>query len=379
MTDVSDGDEDGATPGSGADIVGFRISDERLRQAAERILAERSDMGVEGLVGGLEFVRVNVEPKNFSSTASGLLAQTGYDIREAFEGAGMRVCVLGLDGSADILLTARLRGVNPHAQFNVAPKAAHLPNTRLEAFAFGVRDAERYVQAQKGSGARFRTGGVECLGGSAYVETIPSELTGASVGMLQRNGRSRSYMGSEDREIDMGLAKPEAPELSRIGFLDHTATRVRAADRDQAICEFLRLTNFRFEFAIYVGKLNSITSVTRMGEGEFAMVFTSGIRPESDVASSGPTEAYIRNYGTRVHHMAFATEDIEGTVDRLRAGGMRFISKLAGSPEEGLRQIFSEGSPSTLLVNEYIHRYGHFDGFFTKSNVTELTRATGKQ
>jgi hypothetical protein len=32
-----------------------------------------------------------------------------------------------------------------------------------------------------------------------------------------------------------------------------------------------------------------------------------------------------------------------------------------------------------MLVTEYIHRYGDFDGFFTKSNVTLLTGATGRQ
>jgi hypothetical protein len=35
--------------------------------------------------------------------------------------------------------------------------------------------------------------------------------------------------------------------------------------------------------------------------------------------------------------------------------------------------------PYALLVNEYIHRYGDFEGFFTKGNVTLLTAATGKQ
>ena len=58
---------------------------------------------------------------------------------------------------------------------------------------------------------------------------------------------------------------------------------------------------------------------------------------------------------------------------------MKFLLDLVGSPEEGLKQIFSVPSQNTLLVTEYIHRYGDFDGFFTESNVTRLTAATGKQ
>jgi 4-hydroxyphenylpyruvate dioxygenase-like putative hemolysin len=192
-------------------------------------------------------------------------------------------------------------------------------------------------------------------------------------------GHDASYAGEGDDETELGLEKPDAPHLGKIGFLDHTATRVRAADRDSAIIEFMRLTNFKFDFAIYVRKLNSITNVARLREGEFAMVFTSGIKPYVEGEEPGPTEAYIRNYGTRTHHLAFATEDIDDTFGALKAGGMKFLSKLLGSPDEGLKQAFSAHSPTTLLVNEYIHRYGGFDGFFTKSNVTELTRATGKQ
>ncbi len=55
---------------------------------------------------------------------------------------------------------------------------------------------------------------------------------------------------------------------------------------------------------------------------------------------------------------------------------MKFLLGLVGSPEEGLKQTFSHPSPHTMLVSEYIHRYGDFEGFFTKNNVTLLTEAT---
>jgi len=77
--------------------------------------------------------------------------------------------------------------------------------------------------------------------------------------------------------------------------------------------------------------------------------------------------------------MAFRTEEIKETVPALNSSGMSFLIDLVGSAPEGLKQIFSSPSENTLLVNEYIHRYGDFDGFFTKSNVTLLTGATANQ
>jgi 4-hydroxyphenylpyruvate dioxygenase-like putative hemolysin len=109
------------------------------------------------------------------------------------------------------------------------------------------------------------------------------------------------------------------------------------------------------------------------------MVFTSGITPFTHNDESGPTEKFIRNYGTRVHHMAFKTEKIEDTVSTLKNDGLQFLLELVGSVDEGIRQIFSEPSQHTLIVTEYIQRYGNFDGFFTRSNVEKLTEATTRQ
>ncbi|MCK4367012.1 MAG: hypothetical protein KAW84_03595, partial [Thermoplasmata archaeon] len=77
------------------------------------------------------------------------------------------------------------------------------------------------------------------------------------------------------------------------------------------------------------------------------------------------------------HHLAWNTSRIEDVVDSLQTEGLRFLLELVGSEEEGLKQTFTEPSAHSMLVTEYIHRYADFDGFFTKSNVTELTRATG--
>ena len=125
--------------------------------------------------------------------------------------------------------------------------------------------------------------------------------------------------------------------------------------------------------------LNSITSVARLSASDFAMVFTSGIAPFADLETSGPTERFTHSYGPRPHHLAWDTEAIDEVFAGLVDDGQEFLLDLVGSPDEGLKQTFSTMSPHTLLVNEYIHRFGKFDGFFTKSNVILLTEATGTQ
>ena len=255
-----------------------------------------------------------------------------------------------------------------------------LPDTRLETFVFSTPDMQEYVRIQKGRGVAVSHRGTRGIGSYSFIQTVPSLFTGNSLGFIEWKGRYTVIPPQGcDRDCSRPVTKPESGYLKNISVLDHTATRVRAQDRTAAILEFLNLTNYHYDFGVHVKSLNSITSVARREPEDFAMVFTSGITPYTTDEESGPTEKFIRNYGTRVHHMAFRTERIEDTVAQLKNDGMGFLLDLVGSEKEGLKQIFSTPSAYTLIINEYIHRYGGFDGFFTRSNVERLTEATGKQ
>jgi 4-hydroxyphenylpyruvate dioxygenase-like putative hemolysin len=210
---------------------------------------------------------------------------------------------------------------------------------------------------------------------------VPSTLIGASYGFIQWHGQRGvySFAGSEEVRWDLVNAQPTTAYRSKIGRLDHVATRLAARDRDEAILEFIRLTNHHYKFSIYVESLNSITNVTRRSERDVGLVFTSGIGQYVSDEVSGPTEKFVHNYGPRTHHMAFDTQDIEWTFGRLKEDGMEFMIELVGGPTEGLHQTFTQPSAGTLIVNEYIHRYNGFTGYFTLSNVTALTQATAKQ
>lgn len=364
--------------GDESTVYPFRNSDDYLREQIPPVLEERQRLGLDGLVGGLEAVILNTEPEHQHAAAQELLDRTGFALAGGFDD-GERTCItLSREGSADLIVQSR-RGASPFAELNRFPKSQHLPNTRIETFIFSAINLQEYVSIQRGRGVEFLTESVVEAPDCYFIQTALSRFTHNSVGLVQwKDGRGSWAIGGAE-PLALALPKPDKPYLANIGRIDHAATRVHAEERDAAIIEFMQLTNYHFDFAIYVSILNSITNVARLSAEDYAMVFTSGIIPYNRDAEPGPTERFIHNYGPRVHHLAFDTENVEDVYASLVRDGVEFLIELVGSPEEGLKQTFTMHSPHTLVVNEYIHRYGGFDGFFTRSNVTDLTRATAKQ
>jgi 4-hydroxyphenylpyruvate dioxygenase-like putative hemolysin len=345
-----------------------------------RVLEQRTRLGLDGLVGGLECVIINTEPERQQAAVHEILRFTGLECTAVFEDEEYRTYILKTPGSADFLIRSRKNPDNPFTPFNLFPRSRHLPNTRLETFVFRTSDLDEYVAIQKARGVRFLTDEILDFGAYTFIQTEPSRFTGNSLGFIQwQNRRRGDYVTAASDVLGISVQKPDLPHLRNIQHLDHAATRLRAQNRDAAIIEFMELTNYTFEFAIYVKVFNSITSVARLSKTDFAMVFTTGIADYVSEAESGPTEKFVHHYGPRVHHLAFQTERIEETYAALRAEGMEFLIDLVGSPAEGLKQTFSQPAEQTLLVNEYIYRYGDFEGFFTRSNVTLLTGATARQ
>jgi hypothetical protein len=361
------------------DPYSFKNSDNVLKESVPMVKRNRKEWGLEGLVGDLSAVIINTQEENLFHAAKELLNFTGLKLHSAFEGPEMRNIILKVEGSADFIVRNRKNKPSPFRGYNVGPKTSHFPDTRLETFVFETPNIEKYVEIQRERGIRFMTEQIVHHENYSFIQTIPSCFTGNSIGLIQWKGSKGEYMDNADIGIGNVPEKEEQGYLKNIKYLDHAATRLECLNRDAGIIEFMELTNYNFDFAIYVKSFNSITNVARLTKGTYAQVFTSGIEPFKTLETSGPTEKYIHNYGPRVHHVAFHTENIEDTFEGLLQDGMRFLLELVGEPDEGLKQTFTKGSPHTFLVNEYIHRYGDFDGFFTKSNVTDLTRATDAQ
>lgn len=357
----------------------FENSDERLLKRAADVVQERSRLGLEGLTGDLAFVIINTETNRLIPAVMELQRTTNYRVADFFESDVFKTCVLTCPSSADILIRSRLSGTNPFYNYNLYPKANHLPNTRLETLVFECKDMESYFRIQQERGVRFLSHVPEDNGRFLFAQTFPSSFTGSSTGVIEWRMDRGNYRPSGARHILVPMQEESPEYLQQIGTLDHIAMRVKTEHRDDAILEFMGLTDYNFSFAIYVHSLNSITNVSRLPNARFALVFTSGIGTHDNIAAWGPTEKFVANYGPRAHHMAFLTKDIDATDAALRRDGLGFLSELVGSVADGIKQSFSMPSENTLIVNEYIQRFGEFQGFFTEHNVTKLTQATENQ
>ena len=359
----------------------FINDDKLLLTESKKIKELRVEIGLDGIVGDLQFVLINTEINTQEHALKDFLKYTGHDLYVAMENEYEKIFVLKnlSTTSADFLIKSRKKGENPYLDLNIHPSSKHLPNTRLEAFVFKCSNIHKYYEVQKSRGVNFLTDTIVETDNYYFIQTIPSSFTGFSYGLIEWKEAKGDYSDKSYTSIKLDIKKTKDNYVNNIKALDHAATRILAKDRDAAILELMELTNYNFDFAIYVKSMNSITSVARVIDGHFAMVFTSGIKPYVSNEESGPTEKFVYNYGARVHHLAFHTEQIECTFEMLKEKGMTFLIKLLGSPEEGLKQTFSYPSKDTLLVNEYIYRYNGFNGFFTKENVTDLTGATSKQ
>lgn len=178
--------------------------------------------------------------------------------------------------------------------------------------------------------------------------------------------------------------------------IDHMATRILSDEREDAILEFLCLSNYYFWGAYNINDMNSSTNVNRIAHGHDivspAKVFTANNTPfmvNSFAKRPMPTENFVRNYGRRMHHIAIEIADgnqkdnlknLDYVIDTLKnKAEISFLAKVFGEckDEPDLKQIFSKHSEISLLITEYVERCHNFDGFFTKHNVAALTEAAG--
>ncbi len=177
--------------------------------------------------------------------------------------------------------------------------------------------------------------------------------------------------------------------------IDHMATRILAGDRESAILEYLTMVPYYFWGAYNIMEMNSSTNVTRHPDIDDdkkspARVFTANNTPAFANSFENlpmPTEDFVRNFGRRMHHMAYAVQDghvvdeknVDYVVRQLGEMGTKFLAHVVGECKDdpNLKQIFSKSSEYSMLITEYIERCHHYEGFFTRDNVASLTAAAG--
>ncbi len=224
-----------------------------------------------------------------------------------------------------------------------------------------------------------------------YVDVDIDDLD--QLGLTERFTLSPDDLARLDRAAELQAAHGID---GKVLGLDHMATRILAGEREDAILEYLTMVPYYFWGAYNITEMNSSTNVTRNPDVDDdkkspARVFTANNTPSFVNSFENlpmPTEDFVRNFGRRMHHMAYAVIDghvadeknVDYVVRELRDLGTEFLAHVVGEckDEPNLKQIFSKASPFSILITEYVERCHGYEGFFTRSNVAALTEAAGE-
>ncbi|HEY9198218.1 MAG TPA: hypothetical protein VIR60_02550 [Gammaproteobacteria bacterium] len=386
---------------------GDKLNSSRFEDYLGMLLEERDRIGLTGLIRQIDALMITVEPGHSAAYVAELCLMTPYHYLVTLESETHYTHILRIDMSAPDILVREVKDPNTRGIFRslneVYPVGAVKPNSRYMGEVLRVTDPHAVVDMQKARDIRFfnqeQIRKLELPGNMAVVK--PSPYTHNIVAYWERpEAEIRIYaLGWSSIRDDMQAAYEGAKQTQeRLGIdtlllpIDHLATRIYSQNREAAILEYLTLSSYYYWGSYDIADQNSSTNVTKSvhfaNELECpAKVFTAANHPYflQHLLTESPTEAFVRNFGPRLHHIAVAVADgetsslanIDYVVESLRDCGQKFLLDVIGSKEEGLKQIFSSASEYSSLIIEYVQRFGDFQGFFTKDNVAELTHAAG--
>jgi len=373
-----------------------------------RLLDERDRVGLTEMIGEIDAIMMTVDPGHSIDYIAELSMMTPYHYLVTLESETHWTHVLRINMNSPDILVREVKDPNIRGIFRslneVYPIGAIKPNCRYMGEIFRVNNLHETVALQNEREFRFfnqdQVRKLELPGNIAFSK--PSPYTHNIVGYLERPlNQIRVYaLGISSIRPDVQEVYEAAKAIQAhlkldelLHPIDHLATRVYSQNREVAILEFLSLSSYYYWGSYDIKDQNSSTNVTKsvhfVHESQSpAKVFTANNTPyfvNHLEKLPSPTENFVRNYGPRLHHIAFAVKDgMQGTaanidyvVDAIKQNGKKFLLEIIGSQEEGLKQIFSSASEHSSLIIEYVQRFGDFTGFFTKQNVADLTHAAG--
>lgn len=373
-----------------------------------KLLEERDRVGLTQMIAEIDSIMLTVDPGQSINYIAELCLMSPYHYLVTLESESHWTHILRVDMNSPDILLREVKDPNMRGIFRslneVYPIGAQKPNCRYMGEILRVNNLHEVVELQSSREFRFFNQNeirkLELPGNIAI--TKPSPYTHNIIGYLERTEeqlRVYSLGISEIRQDvqDVYLAAKEIQKKLEIDNLiqpiDHLATRVYSQNREVAILEYLSLSSYYYWGSYDIKDQNSSTNVTKSvhfnAESKSpAKVFTANNTPyfvNHLEKLPSPTENFVRNYGPRLHHIAFSVSDgethnmtnIDYVVQAIEKQGKDFLLDVIGSKEEGLKQIFSSASEHSSLIIEYVQRFGDFNGFFAKDNVAELTRVAG--
>ncbi|MGD2118958.1 MAG: hypothetical protein PVG66_11405 [Chromatiales bacterium] len=387
---------------------GDKQNSEFFEHYLQELLNERDRVGLTDMIGQIEALMITVDPDQSIRYVGELCLMTPYHYLVTLESETHWTHVLRIDMKSPDLLVREVKDQATRGIFRslneVYPIGASKPNSRYMGEILRVDNMSEVMRLQQEREFRFFSQDdirrLELPGNLAISK--PSPYTHNIVAYMERpEDQIRTYaLGLSSIRDDVNEACQQAKQLQEelaldqlLNPIDHLATRIYSQNRETAILEWLSLSSYYYWGSYDIKDQNSSTNVTKSVHFNDeiyspAKVFTANNTPyfvNHLEKLPSPTETFVRNYGPRLHHLAIGVNDgeyngvenIEHVVDSIAKQGKKFLLDVIGSREEGIKQIFSSASEHSSLIIEYVQRFGDFDGFFTKSNVAELTHAAG--
>lgn len=392
--------------------MGDKENSDFFNEYLPKIYERRSESGLDELVGNMRGVVVQVEQGDAINYMAELTAMGPFRFQEARLTDTHKVFFLQSRPEFPRLIV--LEPLTPGyedrmTQWNkMYPLAARKPNARYVGEIYEAGSVEAVREALEPQSIRFVYEGDSknpfyCREHLTF--TFLSDYTYNRVGYIDIEiddvdglelGETISLDAHEQEKLEKAAELQSQHGISDLVLgLDHMATRILAGDREGALLEYLTMVPYYFWGAYNIVEMNSSTNVTRHPDIDDdkrspARVFTANNTPafaNSFEDLPMPTEEFVRNFGRRMHHMAYAVQDghvvdeknVDYVVRQLADMGTPFLADVVGECKDdpNLKQIFSKSSQYSMLITEYIERCHHYQGFFTRDNVASLTAAAG--
>ena len=379
-----------------------------------KIYDRRTASGLDELIGDMLAVLIQVNPGDLLNYLSELYMMTPYRIQNCFINETHKTILLKnkeINGPHMFVMEALSeKFIDNFTRFNLLyPNSLDKPNARYIGEIFyskNLKETKKILESHNFSFINDLQTSNIFFYQENLIMTQPSDITCNCVGYSNQEMSNISHLQVGNRyqlspkELNVLKKIEDYVESTKINGLikgiDHLATRIFSYERENALLEFLCLSNYYYWGAYNIHAMNSSTNVTRVQHGNDilspAKVFTANNTPymlNSFENLPMPTEQFVKNYGKRLHHIAYEVLDgnyspdlknIDYVVQTIHQHGIEFLSNIFGECTDipDLKQIFSKHSHYSLLITEYVERCMKFDGFFSKENVAELTEAAGK-
>lgn len=380
-----------------------------------KIYERRMSSGLEGLLGDMQGVVIQVQAGNGVAYLKELYTKTPYRFTSGYANKTHKIYCLKNSNNSNTPVFFVLEPLSKTFSDNINsinslhPSSATKKQTRYVGEIFGTKDADATRSILQSHNFKFVD--TEEIANEFYLNkhiyfTSMSDFTYNRIGYTSTDlsdfdslelGEKVALSSQEENELkhldDLSIKWGIKPLI--VG-LDHLAARVPSCELDSALLELVCLTNYYFWGGYDILSMGTITAATRAKHGidykSPAKVISGNNTPfMTNSIKDGipmPIEDFVRNYGGRLHHMAVQIQDgdhpcgsknIDFVVNTLKEkANINFLSELVGNGDEkSLRQTFSEISPLSMLLTEYAQRCHGFHGFLNEANVAALANIPG--